>query len=123
MNPAEIGLPTYSVENFDGGFNSERLRESLELIDEKRDHALSRIIARNRVVASYYNSKVWEQKFEVGDLVLNKILITNGVFGLNWEGRYVVTGVVRPSTCRLNCEERKPLPHPWNVEHLKKYYQ
>ena len=40
VNPAEIGLPTYSVENFDGGFNSERLRESLELIDEKRDHAL-----------------------------------------------------------------------------------
>ena len=79
----ENGLPSYHVENLDGGSNSERLRKSLNLIDKKREPALSRIIARNRVVSCYYNSNVREQKFEVGDLVLKKVQIDNGIFGPN----------------------------------------
>lgn len=41
----EIGMDTYKKENFDSRRNEESLRNSLDLLEEKRDEATLRIIA------------------------------------------------------------------------------
>ena len=63
-----------------------------------------------------------------GDLVLKKLLPsrkdpTQGKLGPNWEGPYIVSRVVRPGNYELLTEEGKILPHSWNAEHLKRFYQ
>ena len=43
--------------------------------------------------------------------------------GWNWEGPYKVIRVVRSGVYELEDLGGRLLGHPWNVEHLKKYYQ
>ena len=79
-------------------------------------------------MAKYYNSRVKPRSFQMGDLVLKKVILATkdsreGKLGPNWEGPYLIIEVVRPGTYRIQNSEGKVLPHPWNAEHLKKYYQ
>ena len=46
-----------------------------------------------------------------------------GQFGPNWEGPYKVIRVVRSGVYELEDLNGRPFGHPWNAEHLKKYYQ
>ena len=46
-----------------------------------------------------------------------------GKLALNWEGPYRVTATVGLRAYYLEDLEERPLPRPWNVYNLKKYYQ
>jgi hypothetical protein len=75
----------------------------------------------------HHNTKVKGKRFEVGDLVLRKVTLatrdpTQGKFGPNWEGPYRVIEIHRRGTYHLEAMDGRRLPHPWNIEHLKKYY-
>ena len=64
----------------------------------------------------------------VGDLVLWKVVGSMkdqnaGKLAPNWEGPYQVTTTVRVGAYYLEDMEERPLPRPWNVCNLKKYYQ
>ncbi|GFZ00937.1 hypothetical protein Acr_14g0005720 [Actinidia rufa] len=79
-------------------------------------------------VAKYYNQRVRHRSFLPGDLVLRKVTLSTkepnaGKLGPTWEGPYKVIKVSRPGTYWLEDLEGKALSHPWNAEHLKKYYQ
>ena len=68
-------------------------------------------------MSKHYNSRVRHRDFQVGDLVLRKVTgairdPSQGKLGPNWEGTYY-----------LETLDRKKLQHPWNIKHLKKYYQ
>jgi hypothetical protein len=39
-----------------------------------------------------------------------------------WEGPFIVTEVIIPTTYRLQWGDRKGVPNPWNVEHLRRFY-
>ena len=41
---------------------------------------------------------------------------------LNWEGPYQVAATAGAGAYYLEDMEERPLPHPWNVCNLKKYY-
>ena len=61
------------------------------------------------------------------DLVLQKAIesmkVQNvGKLASNWEGLYRVTATVGARAYYLEDLEEKPLPRPWNVYNLKKYY-
>lgn len=45
-----------------------------------------------------------------------------GKLALNWEGPYRVTAVAGVGAYYLEDLEEKPLPLPWNVSNLKKYF-
>jgi len=45
-----------------------------------------------------------------------------GKLGINWEGPYIVTEVVRNGVYRLKDLEDRPVQRPWNVVNLKKFY-
>uniref|UniRef100_A0A2N9H5N1 Integrase catalytic domain-containing protein n=1 Tax=Fagus sylvatica TaxID=28930 RepID=A0A2N9H5N1_FAGSY len=78
-------------------------------------------------MARHYNSRVKPRQLSVGDLVLRKVTLatknpSEGKLGPNWEGPYRVIEIRRPGTYHLEDINGRRLPHPWNAEHLKKYY-
>ena len=126
--PVEIGLKSPRIELASVEHNEEALRLNLDLLDEKRDQVLKRTEDYQRKTARYYDPKVKLGSYKPGDLVLKKLLParknpTHGKLGPNWEGPYIVSCVVRLGNYELQTEEGKVLPHSWNAEHLKRFYQ
>ena len=124
--PVEVGLPSHRVEYYNEEDNAEQMLPELDLVEEKREQALIRTAVRNQVVAQYYDKKFRPRVFRVGDFVLKKVLVQEpglGSFGPKWEGPYKITEVMRPGTYRLADHNDRALSHPWNADHLKRFYQ
>ncbi|CAE5959511.1 unnamed protein product [Arabidopsis arenosa] len=107
--------------------NSAMLDDSLDTINERRDQALIRIQNYQQAAARYYNSKVKSRPFFVGDYVLRRVFDNKKEegackLGINWEGPYIVTEVIRNGVYRLKDLEGSPVQRPWNVINLKKFY-
>ena len=125
---AEIGLTSYKVDNHNKARNDEAIRLQLDLIDEVRAIAEQRLTRYQDRMAKHYNSRVRHKDFKVGDLVLRKVMgaardPTQGKLGPNWEGLYRITSWQRKGTYHLETIDGQKLPHLWNTEHLRKYYQ
>ncbi|GFS37343.1 hypothetical protein Acr_00g0051440 [Actinidia rufa] len=88
-----IGIPSFRTSNFNKENNEPELRPNLDLLDERRESTEIR----------------QEPNAE-------KI-------GPTWEGSYKVIKISRLRTYWLEDTSRKALSHPWNTEHLKKYYK
>ena len=87
----------------------------LDLLEETRARALLRVAAYQQRSARYFNSKVKDRRFKVGDLVLRKVMqntkeINAGVLGPNWEGPYIVIEVIQPRTYRPEKLDHAPVP-------------
>ena len=126
--PAEVGITSYRVHNHDENRNDEAMRLQLDLMDELRTTAEQRLARYQNRMAQYYNSRVRHRDFQVGDLVLRRVMgaardLTQGKLGPNWEGPYRITSWQRKGTYHLETTDGQKLPHPWNTEHLRKYYQ
>ncbi|XP_075645504.1 uncharacterized protein LOC142616563 [Castanea sativa] len=126
--PAKVGLMSYRLENHDESKNDEAMCLQLNLVDEVRATAEQRFARYQNLMAKYYNSKVRHRDFQLGDLVLKKVIgtandVSQGKLGPNWEGPYKITSWHRKGTYYLETLEGQKLHHPWNTEHLKKYYQ
>ena len=126
--PAEIELTSYRIGNHDEARNDEAIRLQLDLVDEVKAIAEQRLARYQERMAKHYNSLVRHRDFKVGDLILRKVMgvakdPTQGKLGPNWEGPYRITSWQRKGTYHLETIDRQKLPHPWNTEHLRKYYQ
>ena len=94
--PAEIGLTSYRVENYTEDRNEKAMRLQLDLVDEVRVTAEQRLARYQNLMAKHYNSNVRHRDFQVGDLVLRKVMGTardpsQGKLRPNWEGPYRIT--------------------------------
>ena len=126
--PVEVGLKSLRIKLATVEHNDEALRLNLDLLDEKREQVLRHTEEYQRKTARYYKKKVKPRSYMSGDLVLKKLLPTRknqayGKLGLNWEGPYIISRVIRPGNYELQTEEGKILHHAWNAEHLKRFYQ
>ena len=79
-------------------------------------------------MAKHYNYRVRHRDFKVGDLILRKVMgaardLTQGKLCPNWEGPYRIALWQRKGIYHLETIDGQKLPHPWNTEHLRKYYQ
>ena len=72
--PAEVGLTSYKVHNHDKNKNDEAMRLHFDLVDEIRVAAEQRLARYQDRMAKYYNSRVRHRDFQVGDLVLRKVM-------------------------------------------------
>ena len=72
--PAEVGLTSYRVENYNEDKNEEALRLQLDLVDEVRAIAEQRLTRYQNLMEKYYNSNARYRDFQVGDLVLWKVM-------------------------------------------------
>ena len=128
VNLVEVGLKSPRIELANIEHNEEVLRLNLDLLEEKWEQVLKRMEDYHRKTTRYYDQRVKPKSYKPGDLVLKKLLPTRkdpayGKLGPNWEGPYIVSRIIRPGNYELKTEEGKTLPHSWNAEHLKRFYQ
>ena len=95
----------------------------MDLIDEVKDEASKRMEKYRAAM-----SKVKVRRFNVGDLVLRKVSqatkdSSQGKLGPAWKGPYQVIRHSREGSYYPKTLDSKELPRPWNIEHLKRYYQ
>jgi len=79
-------------------------------------------------IIEYCNKRVKLRRLDIGDLVLPRVTLatkdsTQGKLGPTWEGPYKVIHYSRQGSYHLESMDGKKLLQPWNIEHLKKYYQ
>ena len=125
--PTEVGLTSYRVDNHDERKNDEAMQLQLDLVDEVRPIAKQRLARYQDRMTKHYNSWVRHRDFQIGDLILRKVMgttkdPTQGKLGPIWEGPYRVTSWQRKGTYHLETMDGQKLHHSWNTEHLRKYY-
>ena len=81
------------MENYDKDKNERAIRLQRNLVDEVYAIAKQRLARYPNLMAKHYNSNVKHRDFQVGDLVLRKVMSTTrdpsqGKLGLNWEEPY-----------------------------------
>ena len=126
--PAEVHMANYRVMTYQDKDNEEQLHLNLDLIDEVRTDAEHRTARYKNLMARQYDAMVKSRRFNIGDLVLKKVSLATknpayGKLGPNWEGPYRVINCKRQGSYYLEALDGRKLEHPWNVEHLRKYYQ
>ena len=62
------------MESYDEDKNKEAIRLQLNLVDEVRAAAEQRLARYQNLMAKHYNTKVRHRDFQVGDLVLRKVM-------------------------------------------------
>ena len=75
-------------------------------------------------VRHYHDRNVQQRSFNVGDLVLRRILDESGLHKLNsrLEGPFIVSKVTRPGSYRITDADGNEVPNSWKIEHLHKFY-
>ena len=116
------------MENYAEGKNEEVIHLQLDLVDEVRATAKQRLTQYQNLMVKHYNSNVRHRDFQVGDLMLRKVMgatkdPSQGKLGPNWEGPYRISSWQRKGTYHLEMLDGQKLQHPWNTEHLWKYYR
>ena len=128
VDPVEVGLKSPRIELANIEHNEEVLRLNLDLLEEKHEQILKHMEDYHRKTARYYDQRVKPRSYKPGDLVLKNLLLarknpSHGKLGPNWEGPYIVSRIIRPGNYELQTKEGNTLPHSWNTEHLKLFYQ
>lgn len=125
MIHVEIGLPTNRTSMTEQE-NEKDLRLNLNLSEERREIATRRESEYKKKMENYYNSRVREVKFKVGDLVLREneasMQEDQGKLGPWWEGPYQVLWAREKGSYKLEYHSGEEVPRTWNSMQLKKYY-
>ena len=113
--------------SFNPSSNNELLEKNLDFIEEIRESAIVQLAYYQHKLKQGYDVNVKLKPLVLGDLVLRKVLDTakNPVWrklGPNWEGPYHITLVVGIGAYFLEDLDEHVIPHPWNVNNLKRYY-
>ena len=74
--PVEVGVASTRRTTFNEEGNDDKLRLSLDCLDEVRDKASSRMAEYQRKMAKYYNKRVKLRQLDIGDLILRKVTTT-----------------------------------------------
>ena len=90
--------------------------------------AIQRTARYKNLMAKKYDAIVKPKRFNIGDLILKKVSLAtrnlaHGKLGPNWEGPYKVINCKRQGSYCLEELDGRKLEYPWNVEHLRRYYQ
>jgi hypothetical protein len=125
--PLEVGLPTNRTALVESGGNDRALEIELDLAEEMRERALVHLASYQEQLMKSYNKNVHPREFGVGDLVLRKVLgntkvANEGKLRANWEGPYRVTEIVGIGAYRLADLDGNPVPRPWNVHNLRRFF-
>ncbi|XP_065622758.1 uncharacterized protein LOC112030837 [Quercus suber] len=125
--PTEVKLCSARVAGFDPEQNDEMMIGLLDSLEERREKATVRLAEYQQKLAARYNRGVRLRGFSAGDMVLRRAVgsmrdTNSGKLAQTWEGPYRVTAVAGAGAYYLEDLEERPLPRPWNVHNLKKFY-
>ncbi|XP_015072487.1 uncharacterized protein LOC107016570 [Solanum pennellii] len=127
--PAEVKIPSLLIiveaEIEDTEWVKTRL-EQLALIDEKRLMTVCFGQLYHQRMSPVYIKKVNPRNFEVGQLVLKRILPhqeeAKGKFAQNWQGPYLIKEVLSKGALHLTDVEGKITGIIGNADSVKRYY-
>lgn len=114
---AEVRLTSYKVSYHDERRKEEGMLLQLDLLNEVRATTEKQIACYQDLIAKRYNTKVKSRHFQVGDLVLRKVVTTtkdpvSGKLGPNWEGPYMIVDYHRKWTYHLGTLNGQRLQYP-----------
>lgn len=114
MLPVEITMSSIWTEYFEGKENDENLRENLDLLEEWQEHSSMSQAAYKKIVERYYNQRVKNKVFWVGDYVLRKNGVSHaqprGKLSQTWEGPYKVVEAHHNGSYSLETPEGRQIP-------------
>ena len=92
----------------------EAMRLQLDLVDKARGTAEQRLARCQNLMSKHYNTKVRHRDFQIGELVLRKVMgaakdPSQGKFGPNWEGPYRITSWQRKGTYHVETMDGRKL--------------
>jgi hypothetical protein len=101
--PTDIAFGVPYIQFYEVGEAEQTRRIDLDILEEQRIVAVIRQARHDQQLRWYHDRNVKETSFNVGDLVLRRIQKTDGMHKLSapWEGPFIVTEVISPSTYRL----------------------
>ena len=125
--PLEIGFSTIRTSSFNPKDNDEQLTRCLDLIEEKRENAMVQLAYYQQKLKQGYDANIKLRPLTLGDLVLRKVVgaAKNPAWeklGSNWEGSYRITSKAGIVAYFLEDLDEHVVPHPLNVNNLKRYY-
>jgi hypothetical protein len=122
--PTDVAFGVPRIQFYEEGEAEQTRRVDLNSLEEKRLAAVMRQARHDQQLRRYHDCNIRETSFNVGDLVLRRIQKTDGMHKLSapWEGPFIVTEVISPSTYHLQWGDEQGVPNPWNVEHLRRFY-
>ena len=125
--PLETGFLTLRTSSFTLSNNDELLEKSLDLVEKRRESAMVQLAYYQHKFKQGYDANVKLRPLTVGDLVLRKFVgaaknPTWGKLGSNWERPYRITSMAGIGAYYLEDLEKKAVPQPWIVHHLRRYY-
>ena len=125
--PLETSFPTSRTSSFNPSDNDEQLIKSLNLIEEKRENVMVQLAYYQQKLKQCYDANVKLKPLTPSDLVLRKVVGTAknpawGKLGLSWEGPYCITSEIGIRAYFLEDLDEHVIPHPWNLNNLKRYY-
>jgi hypothetical protein len=98
--------------------------EDIDVLEEERLNTVIQSARYQQTLRRYNDKAVRHRSFEVGDLVLRRILTGEGRHKLSplWEGPFIVSKITRPGSYRLTQMDGTELGNSWNIEHLRKFH-
>jgi hypothetical protein len=107
--PTDVTFGAQRIQFYKGGEAEQTRRVDLDSLEEQRLAAVMRQARHDQQLRHYHDRNVKETFFNVGDLVLRRILKTDGVHKLSapWEGPFIITEVISTSTYRLQWGDGK----------------
>ncbi|GJR66099.1 reverse transcriptase domain-containing protein [Tanacetum coccineum] len=120
QSPRKLIMPTFRTAEVNVVENDEALEINLELLEEKREQAAIREAKSKRQMEKYYNTKVRNASFKLGDLVYRSNEASRvedtGKLGPKWEGPYEVTEALGKGSYKLKDRDGR---NPENLERLQ----
>ena len=125
--PAKVNLCIARIVGFIPAENGELMVKHLDQLEECWELATILLAEYQQKLAWRYNRDVKRREFSAGELVLRRAVgnaqdINAGKLALTWERPYRITAIAIAGAYYLEDLDERPLPWPWNVHNLKKFY-
>jgi hypothetical protein len=112
LSDVAFGAPR--IQFYEEGEAEQTRRIDLDSLKEQRLATVMRQARHDQQLRHYHDRNIKETSFNVGDLVLRCIQKTDVMHKLSapWEGPFIVTEVISPSTYRLQWGDGQGVPNP-----------
>ena len=127
--PVEVHIPSLRIMKDVGLSEYDWIQTRLDqinLINEKRLTAVRHGQMYQKRMIKAFNKKVRRQVYQVGDLVVKRIILPQsdprGKWTPTYEGPFVIKSVFSGGAMILTTMDGDDLPHPANADIVKRYY-
>ena len=127
--PMEVQIPSLRIMKDAGLSEDDWIQtqlDQLNLIDEKILTAVFHSQTYQKRMIKAFNKKVRRQAYQVGDLVIKRIILPQsdprGKWTPTYEGPFVIKNIFSGGAMILTTTDGEDLPRPANTDIVKRYY-